>query len=185
MRIIRELRIVIVLKFLMGFSVVTVKSKFTNFSTPRHSIFLQILIILFHVYILYVCSSLVKFPSFSYAEDLLILLRRLSLFLISILIFIECLLNRKNEINYWNNLSKIDKILRKEFHVFVRFKRFLCVSLLAVFILCISMWQCFSHIFMEPESAIFVVEFLIQFMVFLYSFKSFYFIMHAALILVQ
>lgn len=80
MRIIRELRSLIILEFFFGFSLQTVNLKSNRLITPRHSYFVQFLLILLHIYYFYVCISVGKFIQYSHAEELLNLCARSCLF---------------------------------------------------------------------------------------------------------
>lgn len=136
MRIIRELQVLIVLEFLFGFSLVTVKWKNRNLHSPRHSYRVQVLFIL--LLILLFCFYLNARKSikmhFSYAEELLIFLRNGSAYLISLVAFIECLLKRQEQMHFWNNLIQIDNIFSKKLEVSLEYMKIVLMGILTLFV---------------------------------------------------
>lgn len=186
MRIIRELRLLISLEFLLGLSLVTVKWKSFILRTPRHSIYVQFLFVVFNLVCLYVFVTSKFVSMFTNAEELFLVLRRSLVIFSSIVISIESLLKRKAQNDFWRNLNVIECVLRKEFQVSVRFKLFLRICLFVVASIFTTMigllifYQITNH---RKRSLIFMIVFFHALC--LFFLRSFFNIAYAVLILVN
>lgn len=135
MRIIRELRVLIFFEYLFGLSFFTVKWKSNILYTPRLSIFIQIILMLFCIHSLYMYFNMTIPPNFSHAEELLMIFRIIIVHITSTIVLLETVWKHNHHKKFWFHINEIENIFSKELNTPIKYTKFCNRCLLILFLL--------------------------------------------------
>lgn len=186
--IIHNLRLLMIFEFILCLSLLVPTSNSSRLFIPRNSIFIQIIISLFLI-IFAGYISLRKSPflqTLSYSEQLILNVRRICLYFTPAVVCTESLIMRLYHMRFWIHINRIDNIFKLNLHKFTDYQR---INRWCIFII---MFVCGSFLFaavsffdLNLTKHIILDIFIMQVIFQTSCLKSFCYLIHAHLILMQ